>query len=127
MNPAIPTSWGEVFDKMSILEIKVERLSSEAARANAAHELKLLREAARPVMSQQGLAALTAEIKKVNETLWKIEDDIREKEAAKDFGAKFIELARAVYFTNDQRGRVKGKINALLKSTIVEEKEYARY
>jgi hypothetical protein len=127
MNPAIPISWGELFDKISILEIKVERLSSENARANAAHELKLLREAARPVADQKDLAPLTARIRQINETLWKIEDDIREKEAAKDFGGKFVELARAVYFNNDERGRVKTKINTLLKSTIFEEKEYSRY
>jgi Family of unknown function (DUF6165) len=127
MNPAIPVSWGELFDKISILEIKTERLSSAPARANAAHELMLLRQAALPVANETGLTALTAQLKRVNETLWTIEDDIRAKEAAKDFGPEFVELARAVYFNNDERGRLKAQINALLKSAIVEEKQYTSY
>jgi Family of unknown function (DUF6165) len=127
MNPAIPVSWGELFDKISILEIKTERLSSETARANAARELELLREAARQVADQKALAPLRDRLKRINETLWTIEDEIRAKEAAKDFGPKFVELARAVYFNNDERGALKAEINALLKSSIVEEKQYSRY
>lgn len=127
MNPAIQVSWGELFDKISILEIKAERLSSGTARANAAQELERLREAARPVADNKELAPLAARLKRINETLWKIEDDIRAKEAVKDFGPEFVELARAVYINNDERGALKAKINVLLQSSIVEEKEYSRY
>lgn len=127
MNPAIQVSWGELFDKISILEIKTERLSSGTARANAAQELERLREAARPVADNKELAPLAAHLKRINETLWKIEDDIRAKEAVKDFGPEFVELARAVYINNDERGALKAKINVLLQSSIVEEKEYSRY
>jgi hypothetical protein len=74
-----------------------------------------------------GLAQLSAELKAVNEALWVIEDDIRDCERARDFGAKFVELARAVYVTNDQRSVVKRKINDLLGSALVEEKSYAPY
>jgi hypothetical protein len=127
MNPAIQISWGELFDKISILEIKTERLSSGTARANAAQELERLREAARPVADNKELARFAARLKRINETLWKIEDDIRAKEAVKDFGPEFVELARAVYINNDERGALKAKINVLLQSSIVEEKEYSRY
>ena len=127
MTPSIPVSWGELFDKISILEIKTERLSSSSARENVARELESLRAAAQGVTNENGLAPLRAELKKINEKLWRIEDDIREKEAAKDFGDAFVALARSVYHNNDERGRLKAKINALLNSAIVDEKQYSRY
>lgn len=128
MSVLVPVSWGEVIDKITILEIKAERLSDAAKLANVTKELNELvtvREREFPAHVQ--LAVLAAELKAINEKLWVIEDDIRDCERAKDFGAKFIELARAVYFTNDERAQAKRKINDLLGSALVEEKSYAPY
>lgn len=128
MSVLVPTSWGEVIDKITILEIKAERLTDAAKLANVTKErdeLVAVREA--HFAGHAGLAALAAELKAINEKLWVIEDDIRDCERAKDFGAKFVELARAVYFTNDERAAVKRKINDLLGSALVEEKSYAPY
>ena len=102
MNPSVPVSWGELLDKVTILEIKTERLKSESALKNVRHELAQLSpltgkaEALHP-----DIVSLKAELKQINETLWQIEDDIREKEAPKSFDADFIALARAVYHNND--------------------------
>jgi hypothetical protein len=127
MNPSVPVSWGELIDKVTILEIKSERLTSDAALKNVRHELAVLRPFADEVVRNPEVAALKAELKRINETLWKIEDDIREKEAAKSFDDEFVRLARAVYFTNDERGRVKQTINRALKSDLIEEKHYSAY
>ena len=128
MNPSVPVSWGELLDKITILEIKAAHLTSESALANVRHELAALAPFAEKAHGiNPDIARLKAELKQVNETLWKIEDDIREKEAAKSFDADFIRLARAVYHTNDARGRLKQQINALLKSGLTEEKQYSRY
>jgi hypothetical protein len=123
--PQAPTSWGEVLDKITILEIKVERLGDEAARANAARELGLLREIAGPVLGET--AALMARLKGLNETLWDIEDRIRDHERAGTFDAAFVELARSVYKRNDERGAVKRQINLALNSGLIEEKSYKPY
>jgi hypothetical protein len=123
--PHVPTSWGELLDKITILEIKVARLPTEAARANAEKELVLLRQIAAPVLAQS--APLAARLKSLNETLWEIEDRIREHERAKNFDAAFIALARAIYQTNDERGRVKREINMVLGSALIEEKSYKPY
>ncbi|HTH15117.1 MAG TPA: DUF6165 family protein [Magnetospirillum sp.] len=128
MSVLVPVSWGEVIDKITILEIKAERLTDAAKLANVTkelHELVVVRE--REFPGHAGLAALSAELKAINEKLWVIEDDIRDCERAKDFGLKFIELARAVYYTNDERAVVKRKINDLLGSALVEEKSYKPY
>ena len=125
MTPRVPVSWGELIDKITILEIKTERLRAPAARTNAAHELALLREVL--TAPPAGLAALRAELAAVNRRLWDIEDDIRRKEASKAFDAEFIALARAVYRNNDERGRMKRAINELLGSDIIEEKQYVGY
>jgi chromosome segregation ATPase len=128
MSPVVPVSWGELLDKVTILEIKSERLSSEAARDNVRRELAQLRVYSDEAESlHPDIAALKDQLRQVNETLWQIEDDIREKEAQKSFDAQFTALARAVYHKNDERGRIKQKINALLKSDIAEEKQYSRY
>jgi hypothetical protein len=125
--PHIPTSWGELIDKITILEIKVERLTAEAARANAARELGLLREIAGPVLAGGEAAALTARLKALNETLWEIEDRIRDHERSGRFDEAFIELARSVYKRNDERGTVKRQINLALGSDLIEEKSYKPY
>lgn len=123
--PMVPVSWGELLDKITILEIKAERMSDAAKRANVVTELTLLAEIAGAARRQT--AALTAELKTVNETLWEIEDLIRDKEAAQAFDARFIELARAVYVTNDRRADLKRRINLALGSRLIEEKSYKPY
>lgn len=128
----VPVSWGELIDKIAILEIKSERIADAAKLANVRTELAALtdvRDANLPSDKRllADLAALTADIKKVNEALWEIEDDIRDCERDKDFGARFVELARSVYKTNDRRAALKRDINMLLGSALVEEKSYQSY
>ncbi|MGE5477868.1 MAG: DUF6165 family protein [Bacteroidales bacterium] len=128
MSVLVPVSWGEVIDKITILEIKAERIADAAKLANITKELdELVAVREREFPSHAALAALAGELKAINEKLWVIEDDIRDCERAKDFGAKFVELARAVYYTNDERAAVKRKINDLLGSALVEEKSYQPY
>jgi hypothetical protein len=128
MTPHVPVSWGELFDRITILEIKVDRLVAPTAQANAAHELALLRGIlAELAEAPPGLAALRGELAAVNLRLWEIEDDIRRKEASRTFDAGFVELARSVYRSNDERSRIKRAINRLLGSEIVEEKQYVGY
>jgi uncharacterized protein DUF6165 len=120
-----PLSVGELIDKITILEIKSERIADAGKLANIRHELKLLRE----LQSGAGLTgtrmdAFAAELKRVNEALWVIEDDIRECEAAADFGPGFVALARSVYQNNDRRAAIKREINLAFGSEIVEEKSY---
>jgi hypothetical protein len=123
-SPMIPVSWGELLDKIAILEIKVARLRGTEARANAAAELKLLQDMAGDL---PGVPELRAALLAVNTRLWRIEDLIREKDAAGDFGPEFVALARAVYRENDERGRIKQAINRALRSVLVEEKQYSAY
>lgn len=124
----VPTSPGELIDKITILEIKSERIADASKLENVRRELKLLVGTRDEKVSPSArLDDLSAELKKVNEELWIIEDDIRDCERAKDFGPKFIDLARAVYFTNDKRAALKKEINLLTGSSIVEEKSYQEY
>lgn len=125
--PHVPTSWGELIDKITILEIKVERLNSDAARANVARELGLLRQIAGPTLARGDIEGLVARLKSLNQALWDIEDRIREHERSRTFDAGFIELARAVYHRNDERGAVKRDLNLALGSGLVEEKSYKPY
>ncbi|MEQ9327531.1 MAG: DUF6165 family protein [Rhodospirillales bacterium] len=123
-----PIAPGELIDKITILEIKSERMTDAAKLRNVRIELDTLA-ATRDghIEPSDEMARLTAELKSINEELWVIEDDIRDCERNGDFGPEFIRLARAVYVTNDRRADVKKKINLLLGSTIVEEKSYAAY
>ncbi|HEY2011491.1 MAG TPA: DUF6165 family protein [Rhizomicrobium sp.] len=125
--PLIPASWGEVIDKITILEIKMARLPIQAARANAAHELDLLKAVAMPVLARAEVKDLAAQLKALNEALWDIEDRIRDHERMGDFGPSFVELARAVYHRNDERGAVKRELNLALGSALIEEKSYQPY
>ena len=124
----VPVSFGELLDKIAILQIKSERMSDAAKLANVRNELSALDTtwAAHPA-SKQDLTALRADLKAVNERLWVIEDDIRLQEKAQAFDAEFIRLARAVYFENDIRARIKKDINLALGSSYVEEKSYQDY
>lgn len=128
-----PVSPGELLDKLTILEIKKERIVDPDKRVNVIHELEVLSALwakASPGPEQAaalGLDAMRAELKAINESLWTIEDDIRVCESNKDFGSAFIELARAVYQTNDRRAAVKKQVNLALGSDLVEEKSYSEY
>jgi hypothetical protein len=124
----VDVSVGELIDKITILEIKAERLGDPAQLNNVRNELEILlaaRDAALPPSTE--LSELSLSLKRINEQLWGIEDDIRDRERAKDFGQRFIELARSVYVCNDERATLKRRINELLGSRIVEEKSYAPY
>ena len=125
--PQVPISWGELIDKITILEIKTERLPTFEARTNARTELHLLREIAGPVLGGSEASTLTARLKALNEALWEIEDRVRDHEREGDFGRAFVELARAVYRHNDERGRIKREINLALGSSLIEEKSYRPY
>ena len=127
-NIRVPVSPGEVLDKITILEIKSERMDDPQKVANVRVELKLLQDTwAEAIEDDDVIRDLHAQLKEINEALWEIEDDIRDKERAKEFDDRFIELARAVYFTNDRRSEVKKKLNLHLGSQIVEEKSYQDY
>ena len=123
-----PVSYGELLDKIAILQIKSERMTDPAKLANVRNELSALEATwlAHPVASTD-IARLRADLKAVNERLWVIEDDIRMKERAQAFDDGFIRLARAVYFENDERARIKKDINLALGSAYVEEKSYEDY
>jgi hypothetical protein len=126
--PVVPVSWGELLDKVAILEIKRLRLRAPAAVANAERELAALEPALALLNAgPPGLAELRAALAAVNQRLWTIEDQIREREATGDFGPRFVSLARSVYRENDERGRIKRAINTLLGSRLVEEKQYTAY
>ena len=128
MTITVEVSYGEMLDKISILEIKLEKVSDQAQRANISHELGIL-----SLARDQGFAngpdysAVYQQLKQVNEQLWKIEDDIRDCEREQDFGDKFVALARSVYRVNDRRAALKRDLNDLLGSPLVEEKLYREY
>ena len=125
--PMVALSWGEVIDKITILEIKQQRLSSVEAIDNVRRELATLNKVVADTAVPEGLAALKQALRAVNEKLWDIENKIRAKEAASAFDQQFIELARSVYVNNDERAKLKREINKLLKSELVEEKQYTSY
>ena len=124
----VPISPGELLDKITILRIKSQRMSDPAKLSNVRLELRTLEE----TWSASAYAKIDIEtdisaLLKVNERLWVIEDDIRDKERSQLFDAEFIRLARAVYVENDERAAIKRRINVKLGSTIVEEKSYRPY
>jgi predicted nuclease with TOPRIM domain len=121
-------SAGELFDKISILEIKKNKIKDKSKVKIVLKELSSLQETVKEnVAKSKSLTKLYKKLKSVNLKLWKIEDDIRDCERKSNFNDKFIKLARAVYFTNDERSRVKNKINSLTKSNISEVKSYRKY
>ena len=126
--PTVEISWGELIDKITILEIKEQRLTSPAAVANVRKELAALNSAVsalNPVPAELG--ALKQDLKSINEALWDIENRTRAKEAAKSFDQQFVELTRSVYLNNDKRALIKRRINELLNSELIEEKQYTSY
>ena len=123
-----PISHGELIDKITILEIKSEQIADPAKLANVRKELDLLDAVWRSdAAAAVDIAAERARLKAVNQRLWDIEDRIRLKEKAQAFDAEFIELARAVYFQNDDRAAIKREINLKLGSQLIEEKSYQNY
>tara|TARA_B100000780_G_C21121863_1_gene454498 strand:+ start:1720 stop:2103 length:384 start_codon:yes stop_codon:yes gene_type:complete len=124
----IPVSPGELIDKITILKLKKKFIKDQVQLKNVIIELGFLE----PLLTKYKLNTLEMnslfeELYKINDNLWKIEDDIREKERETDFGIDFVELARSVYFTNDKRSNIKKKINILSGSKIMEEKSYEDY
>ena len=124
----VPVSPGELIDKITILRIKSARMTDAAKLANVRRELQALQATwqAHP-FSRQDIGAEERALQQVNERLWDIEDDIRDKERAKSFDADFVRLARAVYFENDERAALKKRSNQKLGSSLVEEKSYRDY
>ena len=124
----VEISPGEMIDKITILLIKSECIKDAEQLANVQHELGVLSaQMDKNIPSSQSLNALISELKVVNEELWRIEDDIRDCERTGDYSQLFIDLARAVYITNDKRADLKREINLLLGSKIMEEKSYQPY
>ena len=124
----IPISPGELLDKITILRIKSERIDDPDKLANIRKELGMLDNIwSQSVTEDPTIKQLTEELTSINESLWDIEDDIRDEERQKNFGERFIELARSVYVTNDKRADAKKKVNLHLGSEIVEEKSYQDY
>jgi|TARA_B110000027_G_scaffold103615_1_gene109784 hypothetical protein len=127
-SPKIPISWGELLDKITILQIKLENITSKNALKNIEQELKKLQS----ILTQycpktMETSQLESELREINQQLWDIEDRIRDKERNHTFDDEFIQLARSVYITNDERSRIKRKINNMFGSELVEEKSYAEY
>jgi hypothetical protein len=123
-----PISGGELFDKITILEIKAERITESRKLLNVSSELRLLNEVRdREVARSPMLDCLAAELKQVNGSLWRLEDDIRDCERQGEFGPSFVALARSVYRINDRRALLKRQINELSGSLIIEEKSYNDY
>lgn len=124
----IPVSAGELVDKITILEIKSERMTDPQKLRNVRLELETLRKAweGSPLANAE-IASQQQKLKTINEQLWQIEDRIRVKESTGSFDGEFIELARSVYLNNDERARVKREINELLGSKLIEEKSYASH
>ena len=126
--PTIAVSWGELIDKITILEIKEQRLTSQAAVENVRNELAALSRVFAELEPRPAeLDALKCDLKAINGALWDIENRTRAKEAAKAFDQEFIELTRSVYLNNDKRAGIKRRINELLNSGLIEEKQYTPY
>lgn len=128
MSVKIEVSYGELFDKISILEIKSVQVKDPAKLANVNLELaKLLKVSQDQVQASEEIDGLFAQLHQINEALWLVEDQLRDKERDKRFDKDFIELARSVYKLNDERARLKRELNARLGSLLVEEKNYRPY
>lgn len=124
----IPVSFGEATDKVTILEIKRERIVDPAKVAHIEAELRMVRDLLLGrTHGAAGFGPLFHKLKSINGRLWEIEEKIRDCERRSDFGAEFIELARAVYQTNDERARVKRALDVLFDSAVFEEKSYIEH
>lgn len=127
-SPLIPVSWGDLIDKITILEIKAAQIESPDALKNVRQELDALGPKLESALSvNPNVLELKDKLKEINQKIWDVEDAIRLKESAEEFGSEFIELARAVYKTNDLRASIKRRINLLMNSRLIEEKSYQPY
>ena len=120
----VEISNGELLDKFSILEIKMGNITEPSKLANVENEYRELTSDCTDLLRDSTISSLYSELKSINQKLWVIEDDIRDCERSKDFGPQFVSLAREVYFTNDDRARIKKEINLASGSSLVEEKSY---
>ncbi len=128
MSIKVPISVGELVDKITILEIKTKEITDTEKIDNIQKELDQLNRAADDeLMKSQELRLLKSRLYQINEKLWSIEDDLRQMERHKIFDTDFIESARLVYFTNDERSQIKREINQLTDSDLIEEKSYTSY
>jgi hypothetical protein len=125
--PVVPISWGELIDKITILEIKLFKIDSSTAKKNITKEINYLLKIADINSLAEEVKLLKADLSNVNLKLWDVEDQIREKELAGDFDKTFIELARQVYKLNDIRAKIKQSINLILESELIEEKSYKEF
>ena len=124
----IPISWGELFDKITILQIKLDNLRDQNALKNVKIEYdELLKIYDNSFLEDQNAKRLLTDLKNINKSLWDIEDNIRDKERNRAFDEEFIDLARRVYITNDERSRIKRNINETFGSEFIEEKSYSNY
>lgn len=129
MKILVEISVGDLFDKITILNIKLKKITDSKKLINISKELEVLNEQSKKVnvSDKKALSDLTVKLQNINEELWDIENHKRECEAKKDFGESFIKLSRDVHFKNDIRAEIKKEINLLSNSNIVEEKEYSKY
>ncbi len=126
--PLIPISWGELFDKITILQIKLDNIQDKNALKNIKIEYdELFKIYDNNFLEDVSAKRFLTDLKNINKKLWNIEDNIRDKERRKSFDKKFIELARSVYITNDERSRIKRNINETFGSQLIEEKSYSDY
>jgi hypothetical protein len=125
--PSVPVSWGELIDKITILEIKSKKIIREPAASNINTELSLLSKIAKEVLQDEVFQTLKTDLFLVNSELWDIEDQIRLKESMKQFGDEFVSLARSIYQKNDLRAKLKRSLNEKLASGLMEEKSYRQY
>jgi phenylalanyl-tRNA synthetase alpha subunit len=123
-----PVSYGEILDKITILEIKEQNITADDKLKNVRHELSILTNTWNDkVAASAEIDQLKEQLKQVNQSLWNIEDNVRIKESKKEFDDEFIQIARSVYYENDKRAAVKKEVNLLLGSELVEEKSYQDY
>lgn len=123
----VPTAYGDALDRLTILAIKLERVVDDAARAHVAREHEALLRAWRAVLPEPAEVPEHAQLRAVNEALWAVEDRLRAREAARDFGPAFVEDARSVYTLNDRRAALKRAVNERLGSLLVEVKQHPAY
>jgi hypothetical protein len=122
--PLTPISWGELIDKVTILEIKLDKINDRSAIINIQKELNYLDEIVQKEHIEHSIFQIKSSLKEINLKLWVVEDDIRQKELKGEFDNEFIQLARSVYKLNDERAKLKKSINQVLNSELIEEKSY---
>jgi len=123
----VDISNGELLDKLSILEIKLDKIKNDVKLYNVRKEADILRPLCESLLRDEKVKLLYDELLRINTELWEVEDVLREKERLQTFDQLFVEYARSVYFTNDKRARIKKEINLLTNSELIEEKSYESY